>query len=115
MYTGDMFTSSITFFIIAGFIIVFGVILWQITSTIKQNVNNNAAPVLSVSARVIAKRTEVKGDHSYTSYYATFEVESGDRMEFKITGKEFGLLAEGDVGILTFQGTRLKSFERNRS
>ncbi|WP_225230133.1 DUF2500 domain-containing protein [Ureibacillus galli] len=115
MYTGDMFASFTTFFIIACFIIVFGLILWQLTSNIKQNVDNNAAPVLTVPAQVIAKRTEVTGDHSFTRYYSTFEVESGDRMEFKITGKEYGLLAEGDIGLLTFQGTRLKSFERNRS
>ena len=42
----------------------------------------------------------------------SFEVESGDRMEFELRGSEYGLLAEGDLGKLTFQGTRYLGFER---
>lgn len=49
-----------------------------------------------------------------TRHYATFQVESGDRMEFSITGREYGMLAEGDRGRLTFQGTRYLGFERQR-
>ncbi len=48
----------------------------------------------------------------FTDYYLTFEVESGDRMEFEVEGEEYGLLAEGDRGILNFQGTRYLGFER---
>ena len=90
---------------------------------------NNHSPQLSVSARVVSRRTEVS-HHSYanggdvtgaqgyttsssTWYYVTFEVESGDRMEFSVSGKEYGLLAEGDVSKLTFQGTRYLSFLRD--
>ena len=46
------------------------------------------------------------------SYYVTFQVESGDRMEFHVTGQQFGLLLEGDQGNLSFQGTRYLGFER---
>ena len=42
----------------------------------------------------------------------TFQVESGDRMEFHITGQDYGLLVEGDKGNLSFQGTRYLGFER---
>ena len=49
---------------------------------------------------------------SSTTYYATFQVESGDRMELRLSGAEYGMLAEGDRGRLTFQGTRYLSFER---
>ena len=80
---------------------------------------NNHSPKLSVAARVVAKREEIShhtDDHNmhstYTHYYATFEVESGDRMEFELRGSEYGLLAEGDVGELTFQGTRYLGFDR---
>ena len=81
---------------------------------------NNAAPVLTVEAGVVAKRTQVSrragADHDmmdgFTSYYATFEVESGSRMELAVSGEEYGMLAEGDRGRLTFQGTRYKGFER---
>ena len=47
-----------------------------------------------------------------TTYYATFEVESGDRIEFLINGWEYGQLAEGDMGKLSFQGTRYLGFVR---
>ena len=47
-----------------------------------------------------------------TTYYVTFQVESGDRMELNLSGQEYGLLAEGDRGKLTFQGTRYLGFER---
>ena len=61
--------------------------------------------------------TGAHGFHSTTStsYYATFQVESGDRMELSMTGTEYGLLAEGDRGKLTFQGTRYLGFERQRN
>lgn len=32
--------------------------------------------------------------HSSTTYFVTFEVESGDRMEFMVDGREYGLLAD---------------------
>ena len=47
-----------------------------------------------------------------TTYYVTFQVESGDRMELHLSGCEFGMLAEGDKGKLSFQGTRYLGFER---
>lgn len=85
---------------------------------------NNAAPVLTVEAEVVAKRLDVQtwrhaGDEhhmghtsSRTYYYATFQVESGDRMEFQVPDTEYGLLVEGDRGKLTFQGTRYQGFRR---
>lgn len=61
---------------------------------------------------------DATGAHGYSTsastwYYVTFQVESGDRMEFSVTGSEYGMLAEGDCGKLSFQGTRYLSFERN--
>jgi hypothetical protein len=56
----------------------------------------------------------VHGFHTHydTLYYVTFQVESGDRMEFRLSGREYGMIVEGDRGRLTFQGTRYLSFER---
>ena len=61
--------------------------------------------------------TGAHGFHSSssTSYYVTFEVESGDRMELSVSGSEYGMLAEGDTGTLKFQGTRYLGFERHNS
>ncbi|MCD7839604.1 MAG: DUF2500 domain-containing protein [Erysipelotrichaceae bacterium] len=47
---------------------------------------------------------------STTYYYVTFELSSGDRMEFSVKGREYGMLVEGDKGQLTFQGTRYLGF-----
>ena len=47
-----------------------------------------------------------------TSYFVTFQFDSGDRMEFLINEQNFGYLVESDRGMLTFQGTRYLGFER---
>ena len=47
-----------------------------------------------------------------TRYFATFEVESGDRMELTVPENEYGYLIEGDEGTLTFQGNLFLSFTR---
>jgi hypothetical protein len=33
-------------------------------------------------------------------------------MELRVSGKEYGLLTEGDIGNLIFQGTRYHEFDR---
>jgi hypothetical protein len=109
-------------FIGVVFVIIVVVILFAIFSSIKQWSYNNKQPVLTVVSKVVSKRSKVstsnnnQNDHMHSStstdYYVTFEVESGDRIEFSIQDREFGLLAEGDQGKLSFQGTRYLSFNR---
>lgn len=90
--------------------------------------HNNQSPRLTVDAVLVGKRQDVThhhhpnggdatGAHGFhtsvsTSYFVTFEVESGDRMEFLIGARDYGMLAEGDQGRLSFQGTRYLGFER---
>ena len=78
---------------------------------------DDRSPRLTVPAQVISRRTEFRRNAGqdmpgFTYYYATFQVESGDRMEFSLTGPEYGMLLEGDSGKLSFQGTRYLGFER---
>ena len=98
------------------FIAVFGIIIGTIISTLSKNAKqerkNDASPRLTSHATVVTKRTHVWGDHSRTDYYATFQFESGDRLELKIPRDRFGYLVEGDNGKLHFQGTRFLDFER---
>lgn len=110
------------------FFLVFGIIITMFIVTAVRGVSqwrkNNRSPRLTVPAKVVSRRADASmsthhhgaGAHMHTSrstwYYATFEFESGDRMEFTLSGEEYGLLAEGDSGRLTFQGTRYISFER---
>lgn len=119
MFNGFQVIFFIVFFLILGFI------LFTMFKGVKQWSYNNSQPVLSVEAKVVSKRDEVsRSAHNHdghmhhstrTSYYVTFEVQSGDRMEFLVHGQQFGLLAEGDFGRLTFQGTRYHGFERQTS
>lgn len=128
-----MFSMSLDIFSIM-FTIVFIMIIVSFVVMIIKRVGtwnkNNHSPQLDVSAEVVSKRInvarhnhvnagDVTGGHGYhttsnTSYYVTFEFASGDRMEFHINGTEYGLLKEGDIGNLCFQGTRYLSFERDR-
>lgn len=107
------------------FVIVIGMFIVRTVQGIGQWNRNNASPVLTVDARLITKRADVSHHQhhddgtnhmhhtSYTTYYATFEVQSGDRLEFVVSGREYGQFAQQDTGKLTFQGTRYIGFERD--
>ena len=106
------------------FLLVVGVFIAVAVKGISQWNKNNNSPRLTVPATVVAKRTNVSHHHhnhgtghvghssTSTSYYVTFQVASGDRMELHVSGYEYGMLAEGDYGDLSFQGTRYLGFAR---
>lgn len=117
---GDLMFYIIPFIIsimFAFFILIFIKGIWQ------WNKNNNS-PVLTVDAKIVTKRIEIShsgfnsndnninNTSTSTYYYITFQVDSGDRIEFHVESSEYGILVEGDIGKLTFQGTRYKKFER---
>lgn len=120
----DLFSIMFTIM----FLLVAGTFVVILIRSIGEWNKNNHSPRLTVPATVVSKRTNVShhrhanagdttGAHGYhtgtsTSYYVTFQVESGDRMEFHLSGQEYGLLVEGDRGNLRFQGTRYLGFER---
>lgn len=117
---------EILFFVM--FIAVFGIIIVNIVRGVGEWNKNNHSPRLTVEATVVSKRLDVShhqhgnagdetGAHGYTTtssttYYVTFQVESGDRMEFHVNGSEYGMLVEGDRGKLNFQGSRYLGFVR---
>lgn len=118
--------SIMGFIIPLFFMFIFGMLIFTVVRGIMQWNYNNHQPVLKVDAIIVAKRSHTSHHHhhdhnsishstSSTSYYVTFEVESGDRMEFGLSDTEYGMLAEGDRGKLTFQGTRYLGFERVRN
>ena len=112
---GKVFIFAVFAIIIVSFIVaaVKGIGTWH---------KNNNSPRLTVDASVVSKRQNTDVHHhnnngtmhtsSSTTYYATFQFDSGDRLELCVSGGEYGLLAEGDVGELTFQGTRYLGFDR---
>ena len=108
------------------FLLIFIMIIFTFAKGISTWHKNNNSPRLTVSARIVAKRQnttyhnqpnagDTSGAHGYhttssTTYYVTFQVESGDRIEMSVSGLEYGNLTEGDEGKLTFQGTRYLQF-----
>ncbi len=105
------------------FLLVIGTFIVIAVQGISQWNKNNHSPRLTVPATVVAKRVNVSHHHHdtgngmhntthSTTYYVTFQVESGDRMELCVAGREYGVLVEGDRGNLSFQGTRYLGFER---
>lgn len=108
------------------FILVAALVVFTIIRGLAEWNKNNQSPRLTVDAKVVAKRentTHYQDNANYevthavtmrtnTTYYVTFEVESGDRMEMCVDGQQYGMLAEGDSGKLTFQGTRYLGFDR---
>ena len=104
------------------FILVFGIFVVTIVRGIGEWNKNNNSPRLTVPATGVSKRSHTShhhhntGGHHHThhstSYYVTFQVDSGDRMELHMSGQEYGMLVEGDKGYLAFQGTRYLGFER---
>ena len=91
-YAGFDLLFSILFPIL--FLVVLGMILYTIIGNISTWNKNNHSPRLTVPATVVAKRTEVSRHHTdntmahtFTTYYVTFQVESGDRMELTVRGK----------------------------
>ena len=123
--SGFGFISVIGALIFAAVICIFAFVIVKL---IKEKKQNDASPRLTVDAIVVSKRTSVSsmnqpiagdatGAHGFstmttTRYFVTFEVRSGDRMEFEVEDSDYGMLAEGDAGSLTFQGTRYLGFER---
>lgn len=112
---------SILFFI--AFLFVFSMFVLAGLKAITEWNKNNSSPKLTVDATVIKKRNQVSNsdylDHngmvhttSSITYYVTFQVERGDQMEMRLSRNEYIMLAEGDYGKLTFQGTRYISFEK---
>lgn len=99
------------------FLIIAGVIVFVIISGVRTWSSNNAASLLTLHSTVVAKRTEVSGgsgnSSATTRYYVTFEFDNGERTELIVGGNHYGMMVENDRGMLTYQGTRFKHFERD--
>ena len=123
-----MFSGLFSLMFTLIFLLAAGIIVAAFVQGIHQWNKNNHSPRLTVDALVVTKRMDVShrrhvnaGDHTgahryhtttSTSYYVTFQVDSGDRMELTVGGADYGQLVEGDRGKLTFQGTRYLGFQR---
>jgi len=100
--------------VVLFFLLFFAVLAKNIAQWFK----NENSPRLTVPAKIVDMRRKTHHHHSgghhhhSHSYHVTFEVESGDQMELRVTRMEYGNLAVGDSGKVSFQGTRYLGFEK---
>ncbi len=104
-----------TLFFLLVFVFIVGMFIYVISTNVKKANNNRNSPRLTVDAKVVSKRDQVRGENTFTYYFATFEFESGDRIELEMQGQESGMVVEGDAGSLTFQGSKFISFSRTQN
>ena len=65
-----------------------------------------------VRAVVVDKReAAARNLERNTGHFATFEFDGGKRLELSLIGTEYGMLAKGARGRLTFQGSRYLGFD----
>jgi hypothetical protein len=100
-------------------ILLFAVcVVYLVVEPILKAVRDGAKAVVERRATVIAKRQEFWGGVTAspytTSYYVTFEMESQDRIELEVEDTDYGLIIEGDSGILLSQGDTFKGFQREQ-
>lgn len=94
--------------------LILGVVLVQIGRNVVDWHRNNHASVETARVKVIAKRQNFlhSGNANQTLHYVTFELPDGQRQELRVRSEAYGQLIEGDVGELTYQGTRYHNFQR---
>lgn len=89
----------------------------KITSMVHVEEKKGEKPVYSMETTVKGKRTLVEADPENpavpkTTYFLTFHKRDGNRVELQVPGQDYGLAAEGDEGILVWQGDEFIVFKR---
>ena len=106
-------------------VVILGMIVYLTLKGMQEKEANDAAPIVTVDAKVKAKRIAVH--HSahqqsmngvplmakshHTTYYATFALEGDQRLELQVSEGQFQRLTEGERGKLTYQRKRFHRFE----
>ena len=89
----------------------------KVTSMVYIEEKEGKKPVYNMEATVKGKRTLVEADPEHpgasrTLYFLTFHKRDGNRVELQVPGEDYGLAAEGDEGILVWQGDEFIVFRR---
>ena len=106
-------------------VVILGMIVYLTLKGMQEKKANDAAPIVTVDAKVKAKRIAVH--HSahqqsmngvplmakshHTTYYATFALEGDQRLELQVSEGQLQGLTEGERGKLTYQRKRFHRFE----
>ena len=105
-------------------LLVIGVFIFIIVRGIMNYTKNASQPILTENVRVLGKRTNVSSHmnssnsnmnnrRTSTTYYVAFETDAGQRLELRMSGREYGIIMEGDTGNLMYQGEWFKGFDRD--
>ena len=106
-------------------VVILGMIVYLTLKGMQEKKANDAAPIVTVDAKVKAKRIAVhRSAHQqsmngvplmakshHTTYYATFALEGDQRLELQVSEGQFQRLTEGERGKLTYQRKRFHRFE----
>lgn len=89
----------------------------KVTGMVNIEEKQGVKPICNIEAVVKGKRVLVEADPenpgaSRTLYYVTFHKRDGNRVEMQVSGEDYGLAAEGDEGILVWQGDEYIVFKR---
>ena len=103
------------------FVVIIAFILIKAVNKNNQREKNALRPVLTVRARVKSRRLIIRPNNITALGVATdtlegkvvFESEDGEELEFRLIGKTYRDIFDGDEGMLTYQGSDFISFERN--
>ena len=101
---------ALTVLVLAGIPIVLAVV-----RVVRRHAADRASPALQAEARVLDKRTQVRGGGDAPveqRYFVTFQLSSGERLELAVSGTESGLLMPGDEGTVHWKGSRYLGFAR---
>ncbi len=77
-----------------------------------QNKRNAKKPVETKSVKVVAKRNIVNNNPNVGSF-VLFEFDDGSRQELSVKVNVASVIAENDIGMLTYQGSKFIEFKRN--
>jgi len=115
-FMGMMIVFFVSFIIFSLIIFVIIVIVQDAikkkrSKSISRNINHYNSEKIISEAQIFSKMISIREGSPY--YYIAFEFLSGCVLEFCVSKEKYKEFKEGDVGVLTFQGTRYISFERN--
>ena len=98
------------FFVIVGIFIIY-----CIFRMIFRYIKNEKSPIINTKARLFDKVTEGHGNTGANgttiSFYLVYELDTGSKMKFPVSGKVYKTAQNHEWGKLTFQGTRFIKFE----
>lgn len=95
--------------LLAFFAAVIIIMMITVSRAVGSSRKNYSLPRISAPARVVSKRSYAASEKA-KAYFITFEYQTGDRAEYRVSSDAYLYFAEGDEGTITVRGTEFISF-----